>query len=67
MEILERMSVRPDFSSDAPLNWTHRRDGETEIYFVANPEGRIVETAARFRVSGKRPEIWNRSPERPAI
>ncbi len=59
MEVLERMSVRPDFSSDAPLNWTHRRDGETEIYFVANPEGRAVETAARFRVSGKRPEIWD--------
>ncbi len=58
-DVLDKMSVRPDFSSDAPLNWTHRRDGETEIYFVANPEGRAVETAARFRVAGKRPEIWD--------
>jgi hypothetical protein len=53
------MSVRPDFSSDAPLNWTHRRDGETEIYFIANPEDRAVGTAARFRVTGRRPGIWD--------
>ncbi len=53
------MSVGPDFSSDVPLRWTHRRDGGTEIYFVANPAGRPLETSAVFRVSGKRPEIWD--------
>ena len=57
--VLDKMSIVPDFSSDTPLRWTHRRDGETEIYFVANPEERTVETVAIFRVSGKRPEIWD--------
>jgi hypothetical protein len=57
--VLDKMSVAPDFSSDTPLRWTHRRDGETEIYFVANPEERAVDTSAIFRVSGKRPEIWD--------
>jgi hypothetical protein len=56
---LERMSVRPDFSSDVPLRWTHRRDGESEIYFLANPEERVVETGATFRVNGKVPELWD--------
>ena len=56
---LERMSVPPDFSSDAPLRWAHRRDEATEIYFVANPEPRAVATTAVFRVSGKRPELWD--------
>jgi hypothetical protein len=56
---LERMSVQPDFFSDAPLRWTHRRDGGTEIYFVANPEAKAVEATAVFRVSGKRPELWD--------
>jgi hypothetical protein len=57
--VLDKMSVVPDFSSDTPLRWTHRRDGSTEIYFVANPEDQAVETVAIFRVSGKRPEIWD--------
>ncbi len=53
------MSVLPDFSSDVPLRWIHRRDGATEIYFVANPEPRAVETTLVFRVSGLRPELWD--------
>jgi hypothetical protein len=57
--VLERMSVQPDFSSDVPLRWTHRRDGETEIYFLANPEDKAVDATAVFRVSGKRPELWD--------
>jgi hypothetical protein len=58
-DVLQGMAVLPDFSSDVPLRWTHRRDGGTDIYFVANPEGRVVETSAVFRVSGKRPELWD--------
>jgi len=57
--VLERMAVPPDFASDVPLRYTHRRDGETEIYFVANPEARVLETNAVFRVRGKHPELWD--------
>ena len=56
---LDKMSVLPDFSSDVPLRWIHRRDGATEIYFVANPEPLAVETTLVFRVSGLRPELWD--------
>ncbi len=56
--LLERLSVPPDFSSDAPLRWIHRRDGAADIYFVANPGPSVVETTVRFRVGGKRPELW---------
>ena len=54
-----KMAVAPDFSSDVPLRWTHRRAGATEIYFVANPEPRAVGATAVFRVSGLRPELWD--------
>jgi hypothetical protein len=57
--LLKGMSVPPDLSSDVPLRWTHRRDGGTEIYFLTNPENRVVETAAVFRVSGLQPELWD--------
>ena len=57
--LLGRMAVPPDLSSDTPLRWTHRTDGGTDIYFLANPGAGTVETTAFFRVSGKRPELWD--------
>jgi len=58
-DVLERMAVPPDFASDVPLRYIHRRDGEAEIYFVANPENRALEANAVFRVRGKQPEVWD--------
>jgi len=59
MGVLGRMSVPPDFTSDVPLRWIHRREAGTEIYFVANPEPRAIDATATFRVTGKRPELWD--------
>ncbi len=58
-DTLAKLGVGPDFASDPPLRWIHRRDGGTDIYFVANPDDRPVAAAARFRVSGRRPELWD--------
>ena len=58
-DVLERMAVPPDFSSDVPLRYTHRRDGEAEIYFVANPQDQALEANVTFRVRGKYPELWD--------
>jgi hypothetical protein len=57
--VLDKMSVVPDFSSDIYLRWIHRREGATEIYFLANPEPRAIETTAVFRVDGMPPELWD--------
>jgi hypothetical protein len=57
--VLDRMEAAPDFSSDVPLRWTHRRAGGTEIYFVANPEPRALDATASFRASGMGPELWD--------
>jgi hypothetical protein len=57
--VLERMAVPPDFASDVPLRYTHRRDGDTEIYFVANPKNRALKASATFRAGGKHPELWD--------
>ena len=56
---LAKMRVPQDFQSDALLRYTHRTDGEAEIYFVANPEGRVVNARCIFRVQGRQPEIWD--------
>jgi hypothetical protein len=57
--ILRASGVAPDFESDGPLRYTHRRDGNTDIYFVANHSAETVTATAAFRVSGKAPELWN--------
>ena len=57
--LLGELGVPPDFESDGPLRYTHRRTGEADMYFVANREDRLVEANCAFRVSGKAPELWN--------
>jgi hypothetical protein len=57
-EALAARGVKPDFSATPRLRYIHRKDGDAEIYFVANPEQRAVEALASFRVAGKQPEFW---------
>jgi len=56
--LLAEMGVPPDFKSSANLRYIHKHIGDTDVYFVANPEPREVEAVCEFRVSGKQPELW---------
>lgn len=38
---------------------THRRDGNTDIYFVANVSHYSGQVNCRFKVTGMQPEIWD--------
>jgi hypothetical protein len=58
-EVLAKMHVPPDFQADQDLRYIHKRDGNADIYFVANGQPTGVEAACTFRVSGKTPEIWD--------
>ncbi|MGD1010342.1 MAG: glycosyl hydrolase [Candidatus Aminicenantales bacterium] len=57
--ILAGMNVPPDFEADADLRYSHRRDGDVDIYFVANPDDRALAAECVFRVDGKLPELWD--------
>jgi hypothetical protein len=57
-QVLAEMGVPPDFKSKARLNYIHRVAGDTDIYFVANPQPRPVKTVAEFRSPGRQPEFW---------
>jgi len=57
-EVLSAKGLPPDFSG-ANLHFIHRKEGDTDIYFVANPENRPVTTAVQFRIRGKQPEFWH--------
>ena len=56
--VLAGMSIVPDFVSDIPLNWTHRRLPNAEIYFIANQRDQAVLGNVQLRGFGK-PELWN--------
>jgi hypothetical protein len=57
-QVLGEMGVPPDFKSSTRLHYIHRVAGDTDIYFVANPQPRQVMTVGAFRVPGKLPEFW---------
>ncbi|MDR2287514.1 MAG: glycoside hydrolase family 2 [Prevotellaceae bacterium] len=54
------IKLPPDFvASSLALQYSHRRDGDTDIYFVTNQSGDRVKASPTFRVYGKQPELWN--------
>ena len=48
--------IKPD--QDSVVQFQHRRDGDTDIYFVDNRLDHQAYTSADFRVTGKVPELW---------
>jgi hypothetical protein len=56
--------VLPDVEFRDPLpgqqfDWIHRRDGETEIYFLSNQKAKEAAAEVAFRVAGRQPELWD--------
>lgn len=60
-DVLLKINVQPDiqFSDDSGTHWIHRREDNTDIYFISNQKDQPVEVIASFRVAGKRPELWH--------
>ncbi len=63
-EILRRRGVGPDFTfqsrrGEADLDFIHRRDGATDIYFVRNRGSQWAEADCTFRVRGRAPEVFD--------
>ena len=61
-EVLARLKVPRDFTASgtqvaAPV-WVHRRTDDADVYYVASQSDGPEHLDARFRVSGKEPEVW---------
>jgi hypothetical protein len=60
--VLDGIGLPPDvdFSgSDGSVQWTHRRGGSWDLYFLSNQSDRALSLEATFRVDGRVPEIWH--------
>ena len=62
-QVLSLANISKDAEFAGPLgssiSWIHRRQNETDIYFVANRTDQAQEIQARFRVDGKEAELWH--------
>ena len=65
--VIQQMGLQPDFQfrSEGYLRYVHRREGANDIYWVNNMEKKAVNADLTFRVTGRRPRLWN--PETGAI
>jgi hypothetical protein len=65
--LLQRGSYVDDYRSTSPslvsdnasMRWIHRRDGEADIYFVANTDSTNHLTTISIRGEPMIPEVWN--------
>ena len=59
-KVLQEMSLPPDVDiAGKNIHWTHRQYGNDEIYFLSNQDDKDCQVDAVFRVSGKKPELWD--------
>jgi hypothetical protein len=63
-DALAATHIGPDFqydgaSSDAEIDYFHRRLAQGDLYFVANRGNGWAQVEASFRVVGRQPELWN--------
>jgi hypothetical protein len=57
---LQPATIPPRFDGvTIPLDWIHRRAGNTDIYFIANLSTMDVSVRAAFRAEGRWPELWD--------
>jgi hypothetical protein len=54
------LKLPPDFLATSPsLQYSHRKNGSVDLYFVTNQSDERVQASPVFRVSGKQPECWD--------
>jgi len=65
-ELLHDDGIAPDVAvtlkdgTNAPdTDWIHYRDGDAEVYFLAELAGKARSVEATFRVEGRIPELWD--------
>jgi hypothetical protein len=67
---LVKLGIGPDVTCPGDVLWTHRRDGDTDIYFLSNQRGDVRTEQIGFRAGGRAPEFWwpeTGRRERPAV
>ncbi len=57
-EAFKKLRVAPDVVCPKDILWKHRRDGETDIYFLSNQKPQDRDETISFRAAGRAPQLW---------
>lgn len=59
-EALDLIKVIPDFKTTKnDIPFIHRQLSDGSIYFISNQKNEQVNMTAQFRITGKKPELWD--------
>lgn len=61
-DVFADQHVYPDCLSTTPYQpflFIHRQLSEGDIYFISNQKNQTIKFSASFRITGKKPELWN--------
>jgi hypothetical protein len=60
-EALDLIKVIPDarITENNSTLFIHRKVEDGSVYFISNQENKTVKIAPQFRITGKRPELWD--------
>lgn len=58
-DLFSKINLLPDVEMPADFVYTHRKEADAEIYFVANQKNEARKSEISFRVANKQPEIWD--------
>lgn len=57
-EALRRLKTPADVICPDGILWKHRKEGDTDIYFLSNQKAMSRSESVSFRVNGRAPEFW---------
>ncbi|MEI7421724.1 MAG: glycosyl hydrolase [Prolixibacteraceae bacterium] len=57
--LLKVINLTPDAEMPADFVFTHRKEADTEIYFIANQKNEPRKVNISFKVINKQPELWD--------
>ncbi len=58
----KKLAITPDFSggpTGSDLKFIHRVVDNDDVYFVSNPQASQRDEVCKFRIAGKKPQLWN--------
>ena len=61
-DVFKKLDLAPDFFgglNGSDISFIHRRVNGDDVYFVANPQNESRNEVCQFRITGKKPELWN--------
>ena len=58
-DVFRIMNLKADIVLPEQFNYIHRKDGESDVYFVTNQSQQNFNGEIGFKISGMQPELWN--------